>query len=166
MTTPRSPASAPVEHPPERMPSRRASAPPSDAGPQAGPTPPETPPPPRLLDRVRTAARLRHLSPRTEFAYVGWIRRFILFHGKRHPVTMGEPEVSAFLSSLATGRRVGASTQNQALAALLFLYSEVLDRKLQWMNDLVRAKRPERLPVVLTRTEVRAVLQRLDGPTG
>ena len=108
---------------------------------------------------------MRHLSPRTETAYVGWIRRFILFHGTRHPDTMAEPEVSAFLSSLATARRVSASTQNQALAALLFLYTEVLARKLQWMNDLVRAKRPERLPVVLTRAEVRTILQRLDDPT-
>ncbi len=107
---------------------------------------------------------MRHLSPRTATAYVGWVRRFILFHDKRHPVTMGEPEVSAFISSLATTRRVSASTQNQALAALLFLYAEVLGRKLQWMNELVWAKRRERLPIVLTRSEVRAILQRMEGP--
>jgi integron integrase len=108
---------------------------------------------------------MRHLSPRTETAYRGWIRRFILFHRKRHPDTMGASEVSAFLSSLATAGRVSASTQNQALAALLFLYATVLGRTLPWMDDLVRAKRPERLPVVLTRGEVCSILQRLGGPT-
>jgi integrase len=140
-------------------------APSPDTDPSPDPARPEALSPPRLMDRVRAAARLRHLSPRTETAYAGWIRQFILFHGKRHPDTMAEPEVSAFLSSLATNRRVSASTQNQALAALLFLYAHVLERKLHWMHELVRAKRPERLPVVLTRAEVRAVLQRLDGPT-
>jgi integrase len=106
---------------------------------------------------VRVAVRLRHLSPRTEAAYLGWIRRFIQFHGKRHPEKMAEPEVSAFLSFLATERRVSGSTQNQALAALLFLYSDVLGHKLAWMNEIVHAKRPERLPVVLTRAETRAL---------
>jgi site-specific recombinase XerD len=118
---------------------------------------------PRLLDRVRLAIRSRHLSPRTEAAYVGWIRRFILFHQKRHPNTMSEPEVAAFLSSLATDRAVSASTQNQALAALLFLYEHVLDRKLGWVDGVTRAKSPERLPVVLTRGEVQALLTRLDS---
>ena len=103
------------------------------------------------------------MSPRTEAAYVGWIRRFILFHQKRHPETMAEGEVAAFLSSLASERGVGASTQNQALAALLFLYDRVLGRKLGWVDGVTRAKMPERLPVVLTRSEVHAVLSRLHG---
>jgi integron integrase len=94
---------------------------------------------------------------------VGWIRRYILFHGKRHPAGMGAPEVTQFLTSLAVDRRVAASTQNQALGALLFLYREVLDQDLPWLDDLVRARRPHHLPVVMTREEVRAVLQHLDG---
>ena len=118
---------------------------------------------PRLLDRVKTAIRMRHMSVRTEEAYVGWIRRFILFHGKRHPDDMAEPEVSSFLSALATERRVAASTQNQALAAVLFLYHDVLGRDLDWLRDLVHAKRPERIPVVLGRAEVACVLARMDG---
>ena len=103
------------------------------------------------------------MSGRTEEAYVGWIRRFILFHGKRHPDDMAEPEVSSFLSALATERRVAASTQNQALAALLFLYHDVLGRDLDWLRDLVHAKRPERLPVVLTWAEVSCVLAEMKG---
>src|SRR2546425_1804665 len=102
--------------------------------------------PPKLLDRVRQELRRRHFSPRTEEAYVGWIRRFILFHGKRHPSEMGEPEVTRFLSSLATTGRVSASTQNQALSAILFLYQEVLHVHLEWLDGLVRARRPARLP--------------------
>ena len=120
-------------------------------------------PKPRLLDRVRQALRARHLSRRTEEAYVGWIRRFIFFHEKRHPAEMGAPEVTKFLTSLAVDRQVAASTQNQALSALLFLYKDVLEIDLPWLDGIVRAKRPERLPVVLTREEVRAVLQGLDG---
>jgi integron integrase len=120
--------------------------------------------PPRLLDRVRAALRLRHLSRSTEQAYTSWIRRFILFHGKRHPAEMGPVEVSSFLSSLATTSQLSASTQNQALAALLFLYREVLEVELPWLEGVVRAKQPERLPVVLSRDEVRLVLSRLDGP--
>jgi integron integrase len=126
--------------------------------------PPETPPSVRLLDRVRASLRARHYSARTEKAYVGWIRRFILFHHKRHPETMGEGEVGGFLSALATDAKVSASTQNQALAALLFLYQEVLGRQLAWLGDLVHAKRPTRLPVVLGRDEAMAVLERLVGP--
>jgi integron integrase len=122
-------------------------------------------PKPRLLDRVRAAVRPRHYSRRTEEAYVAWIRRYIVFHGKRHPAEMGAPEISRFLTSLAVDRKVAASTQNQALSALLFLYRAVLDLDVPWMDDLVRARRPERLPVVLTRDEVRAVLQHLTGPT-
>lgn len=96
---------------------------------------------------------------------MGWIRRFILFHAKRHPDDMAEPEIGAFLSSLATDAKVSASTQNQALAALLFLYQEVLGRELSWLGGLVHAKRPARLPIVLTRDEALALLDRLDGAT-
>lgn len=118
---------------------------------------------PRLLDRVRTTMRLGHYSRRTERAYVQWIRRFVLFHDKRHPAEMGYAEVTRFLSALAVERRVSASTQNQALAALRFLYGHVLGVALPWMEELVRAARPERLPVVLSREEVRAVLHCLHG---
>ena len=121
--------------------------------------------PPRLLDQLRQAIRLRHYSRRTEEAYRGWIRRLIGFHGRRHPAEMGEREVTAFLSSLAVERRVSASTQNQALSAILFLYAHVLGKELDWLEDVVRAQAPPRLPVVLTRAEVRAVLNRLDGPS-
>jgi integrase len=120
---------------------------------------------PRLLDRVRGAVRVRHYSPRTETAYVAWIRRFILFHHKRHPEMMGPPEVNAFLTDLATRQRVSASTQNQALSALLFLYEAVLGRPLGELGDVVRARRPARLPVVLTRAEVSAGLGGLSGST-
>jgi site-specific recombinase XerD len=108
---------------------------------------------PKLLDQVRQAIRLRHYSRRTEAAYVAWIRRFIVFHRKRHPRELGEPEVTAFVSSLAS-RGVSASTQNQALSAILFLYAVVLGQRLGWMNDIVRAQRPARLPVVMSRDEV------------
>lgn len=117
----------------------------------------------RLLERVRAKARTRHYSPRTEQAYVDWVRRFVKFHGRRHPATMGEGEVAAFLSHLATERRVGASTQNQALAALLFLYRHVLRIHLDFMEGVQCAKRPRRLPVVLSQTEVRAVIRALRG---
>jgi integron integrase len=122
-----------------------------------------TPRSPKLLDRVREAIRLRHRSRSTEKAYVGWIRRYILFHGKRHPAEMGAPEVTRFLSSLAVQGRVAASTQNQALSALLFLYRHVLHQDLPWLDDVVRAKRPKRLPIVLTRNEVQAVIAELHG---
>jgi len=118
---------------------------------------------PRLLDRVRAVIRARHYSRRTEGAYVAWIRRYILFHDKRHPTDMGAPEITRFLSSLAVEGNVAASTQNQALSALLFLYRDVLEVELPWLDGIVRAKRPQRLPVVLTRDEVRAVLRRLEG---
>ncbi len=127
---------------------------------EAGPPEPTKP---RLLDRVRAAARLRHYSRRTEAAYVAWIRRFIFFHGKRHPAELGAAEVTQFLSSLAVDGRVAASPQNQALGALLFLYRDVLELDLPWLDGVVRAKRPERLPVVLTREEVAAVLRPLTG---
>jgi len=113
---------------------------------------------PRLLDRVRLAVRARHYSLRTEEAYVAWVRRFVLFHGKRHPREIGEPEINLFLSDLAVRQRVGASTQNQALAAILFLYRHVLEKPLPAPEGIVRAKRPRHLPSVLTRAEVRAVI--------
>ena len=118
---------------------------------------------PRLLDQVRQAARLRHLSRRTEKAYLGWIRRFILFHGKRHPRQMGVAEITAFLSHLAVAGNVSASTQNQALSALLFLYRHILNRDPGRLEGIVRARRSKRLPVVLSRREVGFVLQRLAG---
>jgi integrase len=118
---------------------------------------------PRLLDRVRAAARLRHYGRSTEAANIAWIRRYILFHGKRHPAEMGPAEVTRFLSSLAVEGRVAASTQNQALSALLFLYRDTRELDLPWLDGVVRAKRLERLPVVLTREEVAAVLRPLTG---
>jgi len=119
--------------------------------------------PTRLLDAVRFRIRARHYSLRTEEAYVGWIRRFIVFHGKRHPRDLGEQEINAFLTHLAVKDKVAASTQSQALAALLFLYRHVLEIPFPKLESLIRAKRPRRLPVVLTREEVRAVLERLEG---
>ena len=111
--------------------------------------------PPRLLDQVREVIRMRHYSIRTEQAYVQWIRRFILFHDKRHPREMGAPELTAFLSDLAVQRNVAASTQNQALHAILFLYRHVLKIDLPWLDQVQRAKKPQRLPVVFTREEVK-----------
>jgi len=117
----------------------------------------------KLLDRMRAQIRLRHFSARTEDAYVGWVRRYVVFHGKRHPEQLGESEIRDFLSFLAVERNVAASTQNQAFAALLFLYREVLGRPLEAVEVGVQAKRPERLPVVLTRDEVRRVLYAMAG---
>ncbi len=124
---------------------------------------PLAPPPPKLLDQVRDRIRVKHYSIRTETQYVQWVRRFVIYHGKRHPKEMGAPEVEAFLTHLAVEGRVAASTQNQALSALLFLYREVLGIKLPWLDDVVRAKTPQRLPVVLTRQEVTDVLARMSG---
>jgi integron integrase len=118
---------------------------------------------PKLLDLVRRAVRVRHYSRRTEEAYVRWVLRFICFHHKRHPAELGGDEVTAFLNWLAEERQVSPSTQTQALCALLFLYRCVLGFDLPWMHDVVRAPARVRLPVVLTREEVRLVLQRLDG---
>jgi len=117
---------------------------------------------PPLLEQVRGRLRLRHYSLRTEQAYVAWIRRFILANGKRHPRELEGRHVEAFLTGLATRGRVAAGTQNQALAALLFLYREVLGMKLPWMDSVVRAKRPRRLPVVLSQAEVRRLLAAID----
>ena len=119
--------------------------------------------PPRLFDRVREAIRVRHYSRRTEQAYVGWIRRFILANGRRHPAGLGGQEVEAFLTRLASDGQVAPGTQNQALAALLFLYREVLQADLPWMEGIVRAKRSRRIPVVLAREEVDRMLSVLDG---
>ena len=128
---------------------------------EAKPSPPDAKP--RLLDQVRMAVRVRHFSLRTEEAYVAWIRRFIRFHGTRHPAELEAGDVARYLTHLASQGRVGASTQNQALSALLFLYRDVLGRDFGWLSGVVRAKRPRRLPVVLTRGEVRSILDRLDG---
>jgi integrase len=121
------------------------------------------PQPPKLLDQVCHKLRAKHYSIRTEEAYVGWIRRFILFHGKRHPREMGEKEISAFLTHLAVQGKVSASTQNQALCALIFLYGEIPEQAPDKFQDVVWAKKPTKLPVVLTREEVQAVLARMDG---
>jgi integrase len=117
----------------------------------------------RLIDRLRQEIRSRHYSRRTEKAYWYWIRYFILFHDKRHPAQMGPGEVTAFLNWLATERDVAAATQNQALSALLFLYKHVLGQALPWLDDMVRARRPVRLPTVLTEAEVRRLLGQMEG---
>ena len=128
---------------------------------------PASPNAPKLLDQVRARIRAKHYSIiRTETQYVQWIRRYILFHNKRHPREMGAAEVNAFLSDLAVQRNVSSSTQNQALAALLFLYKEILEINLPWLDNLIRAKRPARLPTVLSRTEVQRVLDRKQGIHG
>ena len=118
---------------------------------------------PKLLDQVRQQIRLRNYSIRTERVYAEWIKRFIRFHAYRHPAEMGAAEIEAYLSHLAVKRDVSASTQNQALAALLFLYKQVLKQELPWLDNVVRAKRPQHMPVVLTRDEVQRVLARLSG---
>ena len=118
---------------------------------------------PRLLDQVRDALRVRHYSLRTEETYLQWIKRFILFHNKRHPMEMGEQEITAFLTYLAVDKHVAPSTQNQALSALLFLYKEVLDQELEWMDDIVRARRTERIPEVLSPDQVRQLINQLVG---
>jgi integron integrase len=118
---------------------------------------------PKLLARVREVIRVRHYSPRTEQAYVGWIRRYVFFHKVRHPADMGKDEVNRFLSHLALTERVSASTQNQAFNALLFLYHKVLEKDLGLIDGVVRAKRSSRLPVVLTIDEVRRLFIHLDG---
>jgi len=118
---------------------------------------------PRLSERALAAMRRRHFSPRTEDAYLGWMRRYHDFHGRRDPATLGSGHVTAFPNARATHRRVAASIQNQVLAALLFLYREVLGLEVPWLGDLVHARSPGRLPAVLTRAEVRAVLSHMDG---
>lgn len=120
---------------------------------------------PRLLGQVRKLIRIRYYSIRTEQAYVQWIKRFILSQEKRHPCERDADEVTAFLSYLAVKRNVGASTQNQALNAILFLYREVLTCKLPWLDSVQRAKKPQRLSVVSTRDEARALLAQMQGTT-
>jgi integron integrase len=122
--------------------------------------------PTRLFNRIRECLRLKRYSYRTEQQYLGWIRRYILFHNKRHPRDMGADEVRAFLNDLAVARNVSATTQNQALAALLFLYRHVLRQELPWLDNIERARRPQRLPLVLSQSETRAVLAQLDGIYG
>jgi integron integrase len=121
------------------------------------------PSPPNVIDRVRLCLRTRHYSSRTEKAYLAWVRRFVVFHHQRHPDEMGEAEVASYLQFLAVVRGVSASTQNQAFSALVFLYRDVLGRDLAGLEDTPRARRPERLPLVLAREEVLVVLQRLRG---
>lgn len=130
------------------------------------PTPDSPRPPPRLLDLIRTEIRARHYSVRTESAYVDWARRYILFHGKRHPRELGAVEVADFLSHLATRRGVSAATQNQAKSALLFLYGQVLQVDLPWLDEIVSARARRKLPVVLTPAEVRALFLHLGGTAG
>jgi len=120
-------------------------------------------PKPRLLEVLRDVLRRRHYSYRTEESYVHWVRRFIFFHGKRHPRDLGQEEVTDFLNHLARDRDVAAATQNQALAALLFLYKEVLGQSLPWLDGIERAKRPARLPSVLSAGEAQALLASLQG---
>ncbi len=121
------------------------------------------PRPARLMEEVRRCLRLKHYSLSTKQAYTGWIRRFILANDKRHPREMGGPEVERFLSSLAVQGRVAASTQNQALSALLFLYRQVLAVDLPWLDNVARAKRPQRVPTVLSREEVQRLLAAMEG---
>ena len=118
---------------------------------------------PKLLEQVRSRLRVKHYSIRTERSYVDWIKRFIWFHGKRHPKEMGVLEMEAYLSHLAVQRNVSASTQNQAKSALLFLYKDVLGVDLPWLDNVVKAKVPQRLPVVLTQTEAQQVMQQFEG---
>ena len=117
----------------------------------------------KLLERAQRLLRAKHYPHRTEKAYLGWIRRYILFHGKRHPVHLGKREIEAYLSHLATNRKVAASTQNQALSAILFLYRTVLEKPRDYRINAVRAKRPKRIPTVLSQEEVRRVLGSLTG---
>lgn len=120
--------------------------------------------PPKLLDQVRDRVRLKHYSLRTELAYLGWIKRYIIFHNKRHPAEMGKLELESFLTSLAVERNVSASTLTQALSALLFLYKEVLALDFPWLEGVTRAKKPVRLPTVLTRDEVKLLFKYIDDP--
>jgi integron integrase len=121
---------------------------------------------PKLLDRVRATARLRHLSLRTERAYVDWIKRYIFFHNKRHPQYMGEAEIRAFISDLAVKGKVSASTQTVALSAVLFLYRDVLKKELPYVANIERAQKPKRLPTVFTRDEAKRIVSRLSGTHG
>src|SRR5512146_2027900 len=125
-----------------------------------------SPNPPKLLDQVVAKIRFKHYSRRTELTYAHWIKRSILFQGKRHPKEMGAPEIEAFLSALATDRNVSASTQNLALSSLLFLYKEVLAIDLPWLDNITPAKKPQRLPTVLSEAEVKRLLGCMEGVSG
>lgn len=138
-------------------PPRRAIAEPAPPLRQTGPLKP------RLFEEVRNVMLFKHYSIRTEEAYLGWMRRFIIFHGKRHPETLGAEEVRSFLTALAVERKVAAPTQNQALSALLFLYQQVLKKEIGWLGDVERAQRPTKLPVVCTPEEAQAVLHEVRG---
>ena len=127
------------------------------------PAPARPPQQPKLLDRLREALRSRHYSRRTEQCYCHWVKRFIFYHHVRHPADMGEPEINAFLTHLAVKEKVSASTQNQALSALLFLYRHVLRLEVGDLGDVIRARKPRHLPVVMTREEVKAVIRCLDS---
>ena len=118
---------------------------------------------PKLLDQLRGALRSRHYSRSTESTYVHWVKRYIYFHNVRHPKEMAEPEINAFLTSLAVKEHVSASTQNQALCAILFLYRYVLDKKIGDLGEVIRARKPLKLPVVMTKSEVKSVLGNLSG---
>jgi site-specific recombinase XerD len=118
---------------------------------------------PRLLDQIRDPLRVRHYSLRIEASYLQWIKRFILFHNKRHPLEMGVQEITAFLTHLAVNKHVAPPTQNQALAAILSLYKEVLEQELGWMDDIVRARRTARIPEVLSPEQVRRLIARLEN---
>jgi integron integrase len=124
------------------------------------------PHPPKLLDQVVSKIRFKHYSRRTELSYAHWIKRYILFHGKRHPKDMGAVEIEAFLSALATDRNVSASTQNLALSYIFSLYKEVLEMDLPWLDNIVRAKKPQRLPTVLSESEVKRLLACMEGVPG
>ncbi len=119
----------------------------------------------KLLDQLRDAIRAKHYSYRTEQTYIDWCKRYILYHKKRHPAEMGIPEIQAFIIYLATDRNVAASTQNQALSAILFLYRNVLGREIEFPTDILRAKKPERLPTVLTKAEALSVIDKMNGVT-
>lgn len=121
-------------------------------------------PKPRLLDQLRYVIRCKHYSIRTEHTYVEWVKRFIYFHDRKHPKDLGESNISAFLTHLAVERKVSSSTQNQALCAIVFLYKNVIKKEIGELDDLIRAKRPSKLPIVFTREEVRKILIQLDGP--
>ncbi|MEK7281279.1 MAG: phage integrase N-terminal SAM-like domain-containing protein, partial [Chloroflexota bacterium] len=124
-----------------------------------------TPDKAKLLDQVRRVIRFKHYSIRTEETYIQWIRRFILFHGKQHPRDMGEGHIRDFLTHLAVEGKVTASTQNQALSAILFLYQEVLKENIGWVENVERAKRPIRMPVVFTQEEAARILAQMTGTT-
>ena len=147
------------------LPHRQASLSRTEVQPLASYPPPGSVPKPKLLDQVRQAIQARHYSRRTEQAYVGWIKRFVFFHGKRHPAEMAEAEINTFLTYLAVKGKVSSSTQNQALSALLFLYRYVIGKEVGDLGEVIRARKARHLPVVLTRDEVKIVFRQMTGDT-